>query len=102
MNLYMVYRVDRVDGQAEAIRAATRPAHRAYMDRFAARVRLGGPILGADGRGCGGLMLVEAENEQAVRDMVANDPFELAGLSVRIDIHPFRWQTNRPADLPPL
>lgn len=100
MNLYMVYRVDRADGQADAIRAATRPAHRAYMDRFAARVRLGGPILGADGQGCGGLMLVEAENEQAVRDMVANDPFELAGLSARIDIHPFRWQTNRPADLP--
>jgi uncharacterized protein len=102
MNLYMVYRVDRADGQADAIRAATRPAHRAYMDRFAARVRLGGPVLGEDGRGCGGLMLIEAENEQAVRDMVANDPFELAGLSARIDIHPFRWQTNRPADLPPL
>lgn len=102
MNLYMVYRVDRDDGQAAAIRAATRPAHRAYMDRFASRVRLGGPILGADGQGCGGLMLIEAESEQAVRDMVANDPFEIAGLSARIDIHPFRWQTNRPADLPPL
>ena len=102
MNHFMVYRVDRADGQADAIRAATRPAHRAYMDRFAARVRLGGPVLGPDGQGCGGLMLVEAESEQAVRDMVANDPFELAGLSARIDIHPFRWQTNRPADLPPL
>ena len=102
MNLYMVYRVDRADGQADAIRAATRPAHRAYMDQFAARVRLGGPVLDAQGRGCGGLMLVEAESEQAVRDLVANDPFELAGLSARIDIHPFRWQTNRPADLPPL
>ncbi len=102
MNLYMVYRVDRADGQADAIRAATRPAHRAYMDQFAARVRLGGPVLDAQGRGCGGLMLVEAESEQAVRDLVANDPFELAGLSARIDIHPFRWQTNRPSDLPPL
>lgn len=102
MNLYMVYRIDRDDGQAAAIRAATRPAHRAYMDQFAARVRLGGPILDADGQGCGGLMLIEAESEQAVREMVANDPFELAGLSSRIDIYPFRWQTNRPADLPPL
>lgn len=102
MNLYMVYRTDRDDGQAEAIRTATRPAHRAYMDRFAARVRLGGPLLDAEGRGCGGLMLVEAESEQAVRDMVANDPFERAGLSAHIHIHPFRWQTRRPADLPPL
>lgn len=102
MNLYMVYRIDRDDGQADAIRAATRPAHRAYMDRFAARVRLGGPVLDSDGQGCGGLMLIEAESEAAVRALVANDPFELAGLSARIDIHPFRWQTNRPADLPPL
>ncbi len=102
MNLYMVYRVDRDDGQAGAIRAATRPAHRAYMDQFAGRVRMGGPILDARGEGCGGLMLVEAESEDAVRAMVANDPFEIAGLSSRIDIHPFRWQTRRPADLPPL
>lgn len=102
MNLYIVYRVDRADGKAAAIRAMTRPAHRAYMDQFAGRVRLGGPILNSDGEGCGGLMVIEAESEDAVRTMVAKDPFEIAGLSSRIDIHPFRWQTRRPADLPPL
>lgn len=102
MNLYMVYRVDRDDGQAAQIRAATRPAHRAYMDQFAGRVRLGGPLLDGDGQGCGGLMLIEGESEAAVRELVRNDPFELAGLSSRIEIRPFRWQTGRPADLPPL
>lgn len=102
MNLYMVYRVDRDDGQAAAIRSATRPAHRAYMEQFADRVRLGGPVLDADGQGCGGLMLVEAESIDAVRAMVDGDPFEIAGLSSRIDIQPFRWQTRRPADMPPL
>jgi uncharacterized protein YciI len=102
MNLYMVYRLDRSDGQAEAIRAATRPQHRLYMDQFAARVRLGGPVLDAEGRACGGLMLIEAENEEAVRAIVAADPFEIAGLSAQIEIRPFRWQTKRPADLPQL
>jgi uncharacterized protein YciI len=102
MNLYMVYRLDRDDGQADTIRAATRPAHRTYMDGYAARVRLGGPLLDADGRPCGGLMLVEAASEDDVRRMVADDPFERAGLSARIEIHPFRWQTRRPTDLPPL
>lgn len=102
MNLYMVYRVDRDDGKAAEIRAATRPAHRAYMDQFASRVRMGGPILDANGQGCGGLALIEAESEEEVRAIVANDPFELAGLSARIEIYPFRWQTNRPADMPPL
>ena len=100
--LYVVWRIDRDDGRAAEIRAATRPAHRAYMDAFADRVRAGGPLLGADGQGCGGLMLIEADSEDAVREIVRNDPFELAGLSARIEIHAFRWQTRRPADLPPL
>lgn len=102
MTLYMVYRLDRTDGQAPAIREAVRPAHRAYMDLFSARVRLGGPVLDANGQGCGGLMVIEAENEDEVRAMVQDDPFEQAGLSAHIDIRPFRWQTKRPADLPPL
>ena len=89
MHQYIVYRVDRSDGQAAAIRAATRPLHRDYMAQFAARVRIGGPIL-------------DAASEAEVRAIVDADPFELAGLSARIDIHPFRWQTSRPADLPPL
>ena len=38
MHQYIVYRVDRSDGQAAAIRAATRPLHRDYMAQFAARV----------------------------------------------------------------
>lgn len=102
MHLYMVYRLDRSDGQAEPIRAETRPAHREYMDGFKDWVRLGGPILDAQGQACGGLMLIEADSEDAVRRMVDEDPFEIAGLSSRIDIHLFRWQTKRPDDLPPL
>ncbi|MFM8866658.1 MAG: YciI family protein [Limnohabitans sp.] len=102
MKLFSVYRLDRQDGQAAAIRAETRPLHRAYMDRFADRVRLGGPVLDADGQGCGGLMVIEAESLEAVQEMVRNDPFEQAGLSAQIDIREFRWQTRRPDDLPPL
>lgn len=102
MNLYVVYRLDRRDGQAAAIRASTRPAHLEYISGFRERVRLGGPVLDAEGNACGGLMVIEADSLDAVREMVRNDPFELAGLSEHIDIHPFRWQSNRPTDLPPL
>jgi uncharacterized protein len=102
MNLYVVYRLDRSDGLAGAIRAATRPLHQSYMKAFADRLRLGGPVLNADGAPCGGLMVIEAESEDAVRALVQDDPFEQAKLSSHIVIHPFRWQTNRPADLPPL
>lgn len=102
MTLYVVYRIDRRDGKAAAIRAKTRPLHQQYMEQFRSRVRLGGPILDASGIACGGLMLMEAQSEDEVRSIVAGDPFEKAALSVRIDIHPFRWQTSRPADMPPL
>jgi uncharacterized protein len=102
MTLFAVYRLDRTDGRAETIRAETRPAHRAFMEQFASRVRCGGPLLDSDGQARGGLMLIEAESEIEVREILRNDPFEQARLSDRIDIHPFRWQTNRPADMPPL
>ena len=102
MTLFAVYRLDRTDGQAAGIRAATRPAHRDYMQRFQGRVRCGGPLLDPAGEGCGGFMLIEAEDEAEVREILRNDPFEQAGLSGRIEIHAFRWQTNRPAEMPPL
>lgn len=102
MKLYSVHRLDRTDGRAPDLRAQLRPAHRDYMKSFGARVRLGGPLLDENGQGIGGLMVIEAENLEDVRDIVANDPFEKAGLSERIDILELRWQSNRPADLPPL
>lgn len=102
MKLYMVYRSDRTDGEADRIRTRIRPAHREYMDQFKDRVRLGGPVLDSEGKACGGLMVIEAESQDEVRRMVDADPFEQAGLSARIEILPFRWQTRRPADLPPL
>lgn len=102
MTLFCVFRLDRTDGSAAGIRAATRPAHRDYMSRFGDRVLLGGPVLDDAGDPRGGLMLIEAESEAEVRAILAADPFEIAGLSATIEIAPFRWQTNRPAHLPPL
>ena len=102
MTLYAVYRLDRTDGLATEIRTKTRNDHRAYMAQFSGRVHCGGPLLNKNGEGCGGLMLIEAESHSEVENIVNNDPFEKAGLSERIDILPFRWQTNRPEGFPPL
>lgn len=102
MKLFIVYRLDRRDGKAAEIRATTRPLHREYMNQFGHQVRMGGPVLDGEGNGCGGMMVIEAANVQEVEAIVGNDPFEQAGLSEMIQIREFRWQTNRPADLPPL
>lgn len=99
---FIVYRLDREDGKAAGIRATTRPAHRDYMSAFGPRVLIGGPILDEDGNARGGMMVIEAESRDEVERIVAADPFEQAGLSATIHIAPFRWQTSRPAHLPPL
>lgn len=99
---FIVYRLDREDGKAEEIRAKTRPAHRDYMGQFGSRVLIGGPIVDHGGNARGGMMVIDAESREEVERIVAADPFELAGLSATINIAPFRWQTNRPAHLPPL
>ena len=102
MILFAVYRRDRSDGRAGGIRGELRPAHREYMKQFANRVRCGGPLLDPDGQSVGGLMLIEAESEEEVRRILRSDPFEQAELSASIEVHAFRWQTSRPADMPPL
>lgn len=102
MTHFCVFRLDRTDGRADAIREETRAAHRGYMEGFADRVLLGGPLLNEDGTSRGGLMVIEAESEDEVRAILAADPFEIADLSGTIHIAPFRWQTSRPAHLPPL
>lgn len=102
MTHFCVYRLDRTDGRAAEIRAATRPAHLAFMKGFADRVLIGGPLLDAHGQARGGMMVIEAETEAELREILSRDPFEVAGLSATIEIAPFRWQTNRPAHLPPL
>lgn len=102
MTHFCVFRLDRTDGRAADIRAATRPAHRDYMATFGPRVLIGGPLLDDAGNPRGGMMVIAAETEDEVRAIIAADPFEVAGLSATITISPFRWQTNRPAHLPPL
>ncbi|HQY44982.1 MAG TPA: YciI family protein, partial [Paracoccaceae bacterium] len=88
MTHYCVFRLDRTDGKAAEIRAATRPDHLAFMKGFAARVLIGGPLLDADGNARGGMMVIEAESEAEVREILARDQFEVAGLSGTIEVSP--------------
>lgn len=64
-------------------------AHLAFLEDHADQVRGAGPLLDTgdgDGNPAGGLWLVEADAESAVRDLVESDPFWPTGLrrSVRI------------------
>ena len=82
----MLYAVLFEDDPAKADeRRRHMPAHLAFLEREADRIRAAGPLLDGEA-GAGGLWLVEAGSESAVRRLVEADPFWPTGLrrSVRI------------------
>lgn len=72
------------------LRLATRPAHLAYLATYASRVVQGGPLLDTDGRPCGTLLLIEAEDRAAAEGFAMSDPYAKAGLFESTVIRPFR------------
>ena len=65
---------------SDELRNEHRPAHRAYLSDFlqegaAVQVLASGPCPITDGA----LLIFSAESEQALRDMLENDPFQKVG-----------------------
>ena len=83
----MLYAVLLSDNPGKAdIRPRLMPAHLEFLERHRAEIRAAGPLTEADGRGAGGLWLVEAEDPAVVTALVERDPFWPMGLrqSVRV------------------
>ena len=101
MTYFAVLATDR-SGKA-ALRAETREAHRRHLrapEGHAVSVRFGGPTLTDDGgRMNGTLLIIEAEDINAVRAFVSDDPYVRADLFERIDIRPWQWSLGNP-DMP--
>lgn len=72
------------------LRMATRPKHLEYLDGHAASIVQGGPVLDAEGKPCGSLLLVDVADQAAAEALAASDPYALAGLFARVSIRPFR------------
>ena len=72
------------------LRLATRPAHLAYLSTYADRVLHGGPTLDADGRPCGSVLIIEAEDRASAEGFAAGDPYAKAGLFESTVIRGFR------------
>src|SRR5574342_571038 len=83
--LYIIYQEDRPDGQA--IRAATREAHLAYLERHKAIVVLGGGLLAEDGKTrTGSVLIVNVPDRKAAESFSAEEPFRRAGLFQSVKI----------------
>jgi uncharacterized protein YciI len=78
------------------LRLSTRPAHLTFLKSFENQVKLGGPLLDADGQAPIGSLLI-IENEASARALLAQDPYAHAGLFERVELFP--WKRVVGADL---
>lgn len=72
------------------LRMSTRAAHLAFLEKHAARVKLGGPFLDADDKPVGSMLILECENEAQARALLAEDPYAQAGLFERVELRPWK------------
>ena len=72
------------------VRMATRPQHLAYLQTYAGRLVQAGPLIGADGRPCGSLLIVDVEDRPAAEGFAETDPYNKAGLFESVIIRQYR------------
>ncbi|HRI17169.1 MAG TPA: YciI family protein [Burkholderiaceae bacterium] len=89
MTLFAVWATDAAG--ALPARERVRPVHRARLRAPGpVRVVLAGPTPAPlDARMNGTLLIVEAEDLQAVQDFIERDPYSEAGVYERVEIRPF-------------
>ena len=92
--LYIIYQEDREDGAA--IRAATREAHFAYLERHKDILVLGGALLADDAKSrTGSVLIINVANRAAADAFSENEPFRRAGLFRTVKVsHMRRGQWN--------
>lgn len=91
--LFLIHCLDK-EG-AQALRADNAAAHAQYMRENAARIRLGGPLLGGDGQQRKGVVVLgDFDDAQQAQDFMAREPYHRAGLFEQVTIHPFQVVMN--------
>jgi hypothetical protein len=77
--LYILYNEDQPDGQV--IRAATREAHLAYLERHKDKLVLGGGLLSEDGKTrVGSVFIINVPDRKSAEAFSSEEPFRKAGL----------------------
>jgi len=80
------------------LRMETRPDHVAYLDglKQSGVLKIAGPFLDPDGKPCGSLLIIKAEDADAAKAVADGDPYAKAGLFETVDIRPYNWVFNNP------
>jgi uncharacterized protein YciI len=82
------------------VRLDARPDHVAFLNDLNAKgaLKFAGPFLDADAKPNGSLVVIEAADEAAARALADADPYAKAGLFASVDIRPWNWVFNNPAN----
>ena len=72
------------------LRLATRPQHMAYLETYKSRIVQAGPLLDADGRPCGSLLMVDVTDRAEAEGFAEADPYTRASLFESVLIRPYR------------
>ena len=70
-------------------RLSTRPDHVAHLESLGTGLKLAGPVLDAEGRPSGSLVVFEASDEDAARSFADADPYAKAGLFDEVSLRPY-------------
>lgn len=87
--LYAVLCLDK-DEKSE-LRAATRPVHLEYLEKYRSRIAISGPLLKEDqATPKGSLLILDFADYAEAQEFADNDPYAKAGLFDSVSITPFR------------
>jgi uncharacterized protein YciI len=80
------------------LRMETRPPHVEWLNGLnaAGQLKIAGPFLDADGKPCGSMLLIAADDIAAAKALAAQDPYAKAGLFETVEIKPYNWVFNNP------
>jgi uncharacterized protein YciI len=92
MPQFLVTIYDGTDGEAQARRQTTRPAHlEGLKDNVASgKLVFGGPILDDAQRPIGSVLLAECADREEVDAMIADDPYTKGNVWQRVEVKPVR------------
>jgi hypothetical protein len=71
-------------------RLSVRPKHLEWIAAQGAKLRMGGPMMDAEGKTVGSLFLWEGDSREQVEALAAADPYMQAGIFESVILRPFR------------
>ncbi len=81
------------------LRQQNRANHLQWLADLGDAVKAAGPFLDDDGNPAGSLIIIEAESRAAAEALAGQDPYRKAGVFAQVEIRPWKWLINPPAEL---